>query len=269
MAKKLKFNLIVDGVRCKNVEDIQNNFNILDLIEYFKNGKLIKWAKVRDLDDLIQEIENIQSDDNLEIAKKLCRIFTINCSNQEILSELSMQNAQIFNNTQQKGNIDKIVLNKLKYLEKRLNIIEEKIGIKDISNEKLQNMNIKTKQYINSILLLTNDNRIITIFKTFMKSKGIECIVSNSNNPDCSNIDIVFVEKSMLNDTLVTNLSILSSDIKKIYIGGGYDILSKAHLDKEYNSLFYYDYLTNNSNLAIELSTLIEKIEKEIKRKQR
>ena len=115
MAKKLKFNLIVDGVRCKNVEDIQNNFNILDLIEYFKNGKLIKWAKVRDLDDLIQEIENIQSDDNLEIAKKLCKIFEIECDEEELNEELSLQSAEKIANG---GDIDKSILDKLIKIDK-------------------------------------------------------------------------------------------------------------------------------------------------------
>ena len=67
--KKLKINLLVDGVRCKNREDIKENFNILDVLEYFKNGKLIKWAKVRGFNELVDELESISESNDLDIAK--------------------------------------------------------------------------------------------------------------------------------------------------------------------------------------------------------
>jgi len=124
--KKLKINLLVDGVRCKNIEDIKENFNILDVLEYFKNGKLIKWAKVRGFNELVDELESISKNKDLDIAKSLCDIFEIQTDEKELKDELNFYRVE---NKADIKNIAKII----PYLDKI-----EKIAKNEI--DKIQNI---------------------------------------------------------------------------------------------------------------------------------
>ena len=124
--KKLKINLLVDGVRCKNIEDIKENFNLLDVLEYFKNGKLIKWAKVRGFNELVDELESISKNKDLDIAKSLCDIFEIQTDEKELKDELNFYRVE---NKADIKNIAKII----PYLDKI-----EKIAKNEI--DKIQNI---------------------------------------------------------------------------------------------------------------------------------
>ena len=50
MAKKIKFNLQVNGVGISSLEGLQDNFNIEDIMEHFKSGLLMRWLEVQGLD---------------------------------------------------------------------------------------------------------------------------------------------------------------------------------------------------------------------------
>lgn len=89
MIKLVKFNLLIDGQRCRMIEDLRNNFNLLDVMEEFQNGKLEKWLKVRNVDeqfDLIKAID--KNSDLLQIAQQLCKIFDITISEDDLKNEL-------------------------------------------------------------------------------------------------------------------------------------------------------------------------------------
>ena len=47
MAKTIKFNLICDNTPVRTIEDLQNNFSIEDVLDYYRNGLLCRWLKVR------------------------------------------------------------------------------------------------------------------------------------------------------------------------------------------------------------------------------
>ena len=128
MAYKLKLNLIVDGIRCKNIEDIQDNFNLLDLIAYLKSGKLLKWAQVRNLDELTKKIDNIKTENYLEISKQLCEIFEIDCDESDLKDELDiyiieqlLKDKDIMENLKQLKSVD----NRIKELEKKALLIQD------------------------------------------------------------------------------------------------------------------------------------------------
>jgi len=177
MAKKIKFNLIVDGVRCRNIEDIKNNFNVLDLIEYLKNGKLLKWAQVRNLDELSIQIENINSKDDLEISKQLCEIFEIDCDESDLKNELN-QTIEQLNDKSIIKNLDqflKDIDNRIKELEKncsfnkkiykekeRLEVITKEEHINKYTNKSNEPIYFK---YINNLGLLVRDE-VIEMSKT-------------------------------------------------------------------------------------------------------
>ena len=47
MAKTIKFNLICNDKPIRNIDNLQDNFVIDDIIEYYHNGLLQRWLKVR------------------------------------------------------------------------------------------------------------------------------------------------------------------------------------------------------------------------------
>lgn len=89
MIKLVKFNLLIDGQRCRRIEDLQNNFNLIDVIEEFQNGKLEKWLKVRNFDEQFEQVKAIEKEsDLLEIAQQLCKIFEISIGEDDLKNEV-------------------------------------------------------------------------------------------------------------------------------------------------------------------------------------
>ena len=72
----VKFPLKISGSEVRTIEEIQKNFDLNAVVEYYKNGKLLRWLEDRYYDDEAEEIKNISPDDyNLE--QKLCEIFDV------------------------------------------------------------------------------------------------------------------------------------------------------------------------------------------------
>lgn len=89
MIKLVKFNLLIDGQRCRTIEDLRNNFNILDVMEEFQNGKLEKWLKVRNFNEQFEQVKAIdKNSDLLQIAQQLCKIFDVTVSEGDLKNEL-------------------------------------------------------------------------------------------------------------------------------------------------------------------------------------
>ncbi|WP_022954623.1 hypothetical protein [Leucothrix mucor] len=64
MAKKIKFNLRLDGNPVRNIEGIRDNFSIDDVLEVYQDGILQRWLKSRGFDDICHEVKNIEDKDN-------------------------------------------------------------------------------------------------------------------------------------------------------------------------------------------------------------
>jgi DNA-directed RNA polymerase subunit F len=77
MVKKIKFNLILDGNPVRNIEQLRENFNVDDIIEYSKNGLLLKWLDIRGYHDYKHRIELISQKNSLKYLKELIKIFSI------------------------------------------------------------------------------------------------------------------------------------------------------------------------------------------------
>ena len=84
MAKTIKFNLICDNTPVRTIEDLQNNFSIEDVLNYYYNGLLCRWLKVRGYEDELKKVEAIRSEDSMGIIKELIRIFEIPCDPAEV-----------------------------------------------------------------------------------------------------------------------------------------------------------------------------------------
>lgn len=70
MAKTIKFNLICDGNPVRNLEDLQNNFSIEDVLNYYSNKLLQRWLKVRGYEKELELVNKITADKPIDIIKK-------------------------------------------------------------------------------------------------------------------------------------------------------------------------------------------------------
>lgn len=85
MAKTIKFNLICDNKPVRTIEDLQNNFSIEDVLEYYDNRLLHRWLEVRGYEEELEKIKAITVDeDPIEVAKKLIEIFNIVTEDEKI-----------------------------------------------------------------------------------------------------------------------------------------------------------------------------------------
>lgn len=77
MAKTVKFNLICDGTPIRTVEDLRDNFSIEDVLAYYDSKLLHRWLSVRGYDNLLKKVEEISSEDSMEIIKSLITLFEV------------------------------------------------------------------------------------------------------------------------------------------------------------------------------------------------
>lgn len=77
MAKTIKFNLICDNKPVRTIEDLQNNFSIEDVLDYYENRLLHRWLSVRGYDSELEAVSAITSEDPMEIIKELIRVFNV------------------------------------------------------------------------------------------------------------------------------------------------------------------------------------------------
>lgn len=90
MAKTIKFNLICDNKPVRTIEDLQNNFSIEDMIEYYNNGLLLRWLDVRGYKEEYERVSEITSKDPIEVIKSLIAIFHMENDEQRIAESIYM-----------------------------------------------------------------------------------------------------------------------------------------------------------------------------------
>ena len=84
MAKTVKFNLICDGAPIRTVEDLRDNFSIEDVLAYYDSKLLHRWLSVRGYDDLLNKVEEIKSEDPVEIIKLLISLFEVELDEKKV-----------------------------------------------------------------------------------------------------------------------------------------------------------------------------------------
>ena len=128
MAKTIKFNLICVGQPVRTIEDLQENFSVEDMLGYFESGLLLRWLKVRDYKDEYKEVSEISTKDDLEIAKKLIKIFNVETDEKEIAKDvyvlqfLKERNQKISKYDSNRLEIDEIVKN---YTKEYADLVKE------------------------------------------------------------------------------------------------------------------------------------------------
>lgn len=84
MSKAIKFNLICDDKPVRSIEDLQDNFSIEDVWEYYQNGLLLRWLKVRGYEKEYKKVSQIKEREKLEIIKELINIFDIESNEKKV-----------------------------------------------------------------------------------------------------------------------------------------------------------------------------------------
>lgn len=82
MAKTIKFNLILDNKPVRTIEELQENFCIDDVLEFYQKGLLQKWLKVRGFEEYLKKVEAISNKES--VINELIKIFGIEKSEKEI-----------------------------------------------------------------------------------------------------------------------------------------------------------------------------------------
>lgn len=95
MAKKIKFNLNCDGVPIRTIEDLEDNFNVNDVYDFYKEGLLLKWLEIRGYkehyDKVLELTSTSKKEDVVENVKKLAEIFSIDADEAIIETALYRQ----------------------------------------------------------------------------------------------------------------------------------------------------------------------------------
>lgn len=89
MSKTVKFNLNIDGVAVRTLEELREHFCIQDVLKYYKNGLLTRWFQVRDFKEEFEKIQKIASTNDEEIISKLIEILHIELDDDELKESLA------------------------------------------------------------------------------------------------------------------------------------------------------------------------------------
>lgn len=78
MTKTIKFKLILDDYPVRTIEQLQEHFEIEDILKYFENELLLRWLHVRGYEKQYESVKRIdKSLKKKEIVKELMKIFEI------------------------------------------------------------------------------------------------------------------------------------------------------------------------------------------------
>ena len=141
--KLIKFDLPIDGVKVKNIEELREHFTV-EVLAYFRNGMLAKWLRSRNLTQELLRVQEIDLADDKLTLTILCSIFEIDVdeniidmvidpSNSAVLSKASAEEFLKLNtlidglNDGKKS--DAILISDLKSRNKRLEL--ENKALKD------------------------------------------------------------------------------------------------------------------------------------------
>ena len=94
--KKIKFALeMKDGVQVRNLNDLQEHFDLEKAVGYFLDGRLLTWLKDRYYDEEAEALENLSKDD-AQLKKKLCQILGVEYEDEELdPEEIEWRNERI------------------------------------------------------------------------------------------------------------------------------------------------------------------------------
>ena len=88
MAKMIKFDLPIDGVKVATLDDLQDHFTT-EIIGHFRSSLLARWLRSRGWTRELAAVEALASDDDVTTLKELCRIFEIEADDDAIAAAVA------------------------------------------------------------------------------------------------------------------------------------------------------------------------------------
>ena len=77
MAKTIKFPLkLKDDFPARNLDELKQHFELEKLVNYFFDGKLLKWLEARDYNNEAESVKMLHKDE-VDLHFKLCQIFNV------------------------------------------------------------------------------------------------------------------------------------------------------------------------------------------------
>ena len=97
MVNKIKFFLQCNDTKLRTIADLQENFVIEDVLNYYHNGQLQAWLTAWNYHEQLEAVEQISAataQDNYALSKELCKIFGLDMSDTELKLSLSLMQSQ-------------------------------------------------------------------------------------------------------------------------------------------------------------------------------
>ena len=83
MAKTIKFDLPIDGVKVATLDDLRDHFTT-ETIGHFRSGLLARWLRSRSMAHELAAVEGLTVGDDAAVLKELCRIFDVEADDDSI-----------------------------------------------------------------------------------------------------------------------------------------------------------------------------------------
>ncbi|UTC46790.1 hypothetical protein E4N72_09585 [Treponema vincentii] len=123
MAKVIKFNMMMDGVSVRTMEELIEHFNVSDVLELYESGTLLRWLQAREYLDYAEKIQQIDTEAPLEQkVTALCSAFGFSSGDIEqaasALLHTKRREAALKEYAQDAASVDKIITSYLADYEK-------------------------------------------------------------------------------------------------------------------------------------------------------
>lgn len=86
--KLIKFDLPIDGVKVKNIEELRDHFTV-EILDHYRSGLLAKWLLVRKMSDELAAVKALDGAENPLLLKGLCEVFGIEADDAVIAAILN------------------------------------------------------------------------------------------------------------------------------------------------------------------------------------
>ncbi|MBK1642122.1 hypothetical protein CKO12_09580 [Chromatium okenii] len=138
--KNIKFDLPIGGIRAKNMQEIREHFT-LEILEYARNGTLVKWLRSRKLEDELTAVQALSELDDDALFLGLCTVFSVS-PRQNLLTALAQLRGEF--------NAAKVDIKpREKTLERALSELARSVSIAS-NNSGLKEDNFLTQAVINT-----------------------------------------------------------------------------------------------------------------------
>ena len=88
MAKMIKFDLPIDGVKVATLNQLRDHFTT-EIIAHFRSGLLARWLQSRSMARELASVEALAAGDDAVVLKELCRIFEVEADDDAITAAIS------------------------------------------------------------------------------------------------------------------------------------------------------------------------------------